>query len=333
MATALIIANTRAGRGAAKTAVQTLTEGLRGVGWDVESVATWAPSDGVPNGFRRVAQDGETRPAVLIAREAVRDGKIPPEFTVVLGGDGTLAEACDGLGNRALDTTILFCPHGNASLIAVELGLPRDVGVQLELLLEAPRTRTIDAMRVTAPDHRPLLGLAVFGVGFDAVTCRLMAFARGQGWGRAVYQRGWGAKVLYGTLGAMACVRLMPTRFRLEVDGVDLADQFGSAWIANSRIYSEDWRICAPARIDDGVLDHRAFRPVDPVRTGLLLRSAARHREPKASWSETGQGSKYVVTAGRPFGFGLDGDSYGPVTSVQIEICPNHLRFLVPSNS
>lgn len=88
----------------------------------------------------------ETLEADQVA-EIVRD-RLRDDFDIVVaaGGDGTVSDVIDGLVQDPKPLGII--PTGTGNLIARELGIPQDVDGAVALIASAPRSRTIDAMRI-----------------------------------------------------------------------------------------------------------------------------------------------------------------------------------------
>ncbi len=118
-----------------------------------------------PFEIRETARPGD---ATLLAREAAHAGC---ETVVVVGGDGTLNEAVNGVAGS--ETRLLAVPHGTGNVFAKELMLPKSVEGCVSLLSDG---RTIAVRLARAGDrHFLLLGSA----GFDAEVVERMG-ARGK---------------------------------------------------------------------------------------------------------------------------------------------------------
>ena len=148
---------------------------LQANGWEVGSVPT-------------TARGG----AAEIAREVAGD----VELLVVAGGDGSLREAIDGLGERRDSTLVGVVPIGNANIVARELGIPLDPGAAIRLLGEG-QALAVDLGWVcfngesTGTPSRSKgeaeLFLAVVGIGWDAETVMYLDRLRRSRWGRPWY--------------------------------------------------------------------------------------------------------------------------------------------------
>ena len=117
-----------------------IVESLRSLGWDVVERPT----------------EGEGH-ATLLAREALEEGV---DRVVVIGGDGTVNEALNGLAGS--DVPLAIVPTGTVNVLALELGLPLDPPDAVRVAAEARATR-ID-LGLAGQRYFALMA----GVGFDA---------------------------------------------------------------------------------------------------------------------------------------------------------------------
>lgn len=99
--------------------------------------------------------------ATRLAQSAARDHY---DMVVVLGGDGTLNEAANGLAGS--DTVLATLPGGSTNVFARILGLPDDSVDAVGVLLEAIDAGSIQRIGLGAVEGRYFLFHC--GIGFDA---------------------------------------------------------------------------------------------------------------------------------------------------------------------
>nr|WP_067907072.1 diacylglycerol kinase family protein [Actinomadura rubrobrunea] len=134
-----------------------------------------------------LAETGHRGHATDLARKAVHEGY---DAIVVLGGDGTVNEAVNGLlaeGPSGRLPALAVVPCGSANVFARALGLPGDpVGATRQVLqgLRAGRHRTVGLGAARLPDGPERYFTFNAGVGLDAEVVREVERRRAKG-GRA----------------------------------------------------------------------------------------------------------------------------------------------------
>ena len=109
----------------------------------------------------RVADTSQRGHATRLALEAADRGD---DAVVVLGGDGTLNEAANGLAGS--DTALASVPGGSTNVFARAIGLPNDAVEATGVLLDALARRSVQRVGLGAVNGRYFL--FHLGVGFDA---------------------------------------------------------------------------------------------------------------------------------------------------------------------
>jgi len=243
--------------------------------------------------------------ATEIAREAERRER---DAVVVIGGDGTVNEALNGLngGRTALGTF----PLGTSSILARDLKVPFDPRRAAEVV-RAGRRRRLDVGVVNGRRF-----LMVVGVGWDAHVVKTVAALREGHLGqhryllpvlRAAWEYGW-------------------PRLRVAVDGGP-AREAHLAFACNIRNYAAFFRIAPRADPGDGRLDFVGDgRPRNYLRWALAAFTGTlpRYRE-----VEYVQGREIEVRADEPVPFQVDGDP-GGTTPIRITLEPGALEVIVP---
>src|SRR5687768_11921903 len=108
-----------------------------------------------------VAETSRRGHATRLAQGAAADGV---DVVVVLGGDGTLNEAANGLAGSS--TALAPLPGGSTNVFARTIGLPDDPVEATQLLLEALAAGSIRRVGLGSVNGRYFLFHV--GMGFDA---------------------------------------------------------------------------------------------------------------------------------------------------------------------
>lgn len=292
----LVIANPLAGRGRVSQALPRLGSLLDLHLGEHQLILTEAPGH-----------------AERLAREAAAAGA---SRVVVVGGDGTVGEALNGLAGTG--TALGIVPIGTGNDLARNLGIPLSLEGALASLPGAVRRR-IDL----GEESERRFGVIV-GVGFAAdvmrQTNRRLGAAKGS------------AAILVSILQTVAELRPVPVRLYLE-EGT-AAERIVEApmtalFIMNTRTTGGGLAVCPEAQPDDGLLDLCLMKDISRVDFLATL--------PKAYFGKHGGQPKVEffraravrLQADRPLVKMFDGDLFGDAP-LSVRVVPGALDVLVP---
>ena len=253
-----------------------------------------------------------------LAAEAVRDGY---ETIVAAGGDGTLNEVLNGIGdvpNGFERATLALLPLGTVNVFARELRLPSDP-IRAWGVVQAGRTRRLDV--VTAdfqeagnPVRRFFIQMA--GAGFDA---------------RAVELVNWEHKKLAGPA-AYVLAGLKAMRTNLPKLTVTVGNETGRGQlvlIGNGRYYGGRFVLFPQADPADGLLDVTIFPEVNwraVLRCGWNVVTL---RSPAAGQAIHLRGRTAVLACQERMPFQVEGENSGHLP-VCFSVHPDRVRVIVP---
>lgn len=265
--------------------------------------------------FKATAAAGDAR---RLAAESVTEGF---ELVVAAGGDGTVNEVLNGLGDapQGFERTRLgVLPLGTVNVFARELKIP----LRLERAWEVLRRnneRRIDLPRVEflangKTDRRYFAQLA--GAGLDA---------------RAIELVSWQLKKKAGPLAyVVAGFRALAERqARIAVRANGKALEGELILIGNGRFYGGSFEILPGADLRDGVLDVCVFPRVNlPTLLGCIPHFLLRQKLPESTVRRLSV-ERFELTSETPAAFELDGEWVGnlPVT---FSVERDKLRVAVP---
>jgi diacylglycerol kinase (ATP) len=214
-----VIANPASGQ--PEPVLQTLNTIFREAGWDWDIAIT--------------KQSGD---ATRLAERATRAGV---DVVAAYGGDGTVMEVAMGL--RGVDTPLAILPGGTANLMAVELGIPKNLEQAARIACgQTSQVRQVDMGRI-GEDNFFLLRV---GIGFGARKVQYADRAMKDKYGILAYTLA-GLKALKDQ--NKAHFRLVLDGEQIEVDGlaclIDNAGNMGMPGVAPARDIS----------VSDGLLD------------------------------------------------------------------------------
>ncbi len=262
--------------------------------------------------------------ATRIAKGAAAAGV---DVVAVLGGDGTLNEAANGVAGSA--TALAPLPGGSTNVFARTLGLPDDPVHATAVTLEALDAGSVRSVGLGSANGRYFLFHT--GVGYDAAVVEQVE-KRGQ-------LKRWAGHPLFAFAAIDTWLRhydRSTPHFEVEfADGSVIEDgYFGICLNTDPYTYLADrpFRV-APAATLDRPLSFLTLRSMNAARLATL---AARTLRSDAG-VQTGRGvdvrsdlMKVTVRSDRPFPYQLDGDHLGDVTEIEFLWEPDVLQLVVP---
>lgn len=269
----------------------------------VSRVRDLLSSGGIPFEFRETTAPGD---AVLLAREAADAGI---STVLVVGGDGTINEAVNGLaGSR---TRLAVVPHGTGNVFAEEVGLPRSVEGCLALLTDGD---TVE-VRLGRAGERYFLLLA--SAGFDAEVVERMSTRRKNLLGIGAYY----------LAGIRHLFREQPTLW-MEFPGRERVEA-QSVLVFRGRMYGGGVRMVPDGSLLGNSLHVIALRKAGRwpiVRFALAAIRGKALSSPDVFHRET---ASVFVQSPIPSAAQVDGDYLGPLP-VRFEMSDATLRLAVP---
>ena len=194
---------------------------------------------------------------------------------VAVGGDGTLNEVVNGFfaadGTAlAADAILALFPNGTGGDFRRSVGLPTDAA-KLAAILDANRTRRIDAGRITYDDPatpaRQFINIADCGVGGEVVARVNRSGNKGGGLrGTAVF--------LGISLRTVTTFGGRPVGVTLDGEVIEMDVQ--NVVIANGRCFGGGMKIAPEAQLDDGLFDVILLPALGRIRTLTAMPSVYR---------------------------------------------------------
>lgn len=231
---ALIIVNPAAHNAPKRTRLQEADDWLRAQGWKAE--------------WQETREAGE---ATGLAAGAAAAG-VPLVF--VVGGDGTLREAVNGLVGT--ETALAHVPAGTSNLWAREVGFKRRPVKAVEQAITGER-RKVDVGQAGSEYF-----LLMAGYGIDAAVTQNVSLD----------VKGRVGAAAYALASVREAVRYRGTHMRLRFDGEQVEGHVLMLIAGNTRLYAGITQITPEAVVDDGLLDVRVYMGrgrVDLIRFAL----------------------------------------------------------------
>lgn len=251
--------------------------------------------------------------AISLAAQAVNSGC---EQVVVAGGDGTINQVINGIGDS--HTLLGIIPLGTGNVLAHDLGIPRnDVAGALEII-RAGRSRTVDLGRANGRRFLLMAGMGLDAAVVDAVSPKIKDLLGTAAYAPAAIEQ---------------LAKFSPVRFRLSFDDSPAYETDAYAVIAaNCGSYAYNFKIAPTAVFDDGLLDIIVFERTLGTKLDLLthaFKAVFQQRVPADPGMTCFRAARVRVESDPQVKMQLDGDVCGE-TGVDIEVLPRALRLIVP---
>lgn len=252
----------------------------------------------------------EPQEAIDVARMGVDAG-----FThiVAMGGDGTINEVANGLGDGA--ATLAVIPAGKGNDFARMMGIPTDPSHAIDVL-EAGVVRSVDLGMVNG-NRRFVNGL---GIGIDAQVAR------------DVLQ----SKRMSGPPAYLGAAIRQVFRFKafsalLETDEWSEQSRWLSVGVANGKYCGGGFKLAPKAEVSDGRLDLAAIGDFPRIERLMRLAQARNGKHLGLRQVRYEQSRKIAISSDEKLVAHMDGEPYRlPTDRLTIEALPEALSVLVP---
>ena len=256
--------------------------------------------------------------ARYLAAAAVREGF---ETVVAAGGDGTLNEVLNGIGDApdGFERTRLgLLPLGTVNVFARELGIPADLKLAWAAIRQGNEIR-IDLPKVDyEADHHP--------------KCRYFAQLAGAGLdARAIELVSWQLKKRIGPLAyVLAGLRaLLGTQSKISTVGGHDSPTGELVLIGNGRLYGGRFPIFPKADLCDGLLEVCVFPRVNWLTLARCTPGLLLGRALPASLTRVFRSESFTLTSPSPTPLETDGELIGHLPA-KFSLQRSRLRVVVP---
>ncbi len=248
--------------------------------------------------------------ATELAREAAEQHF---ESVVVLGGDGTINEAAQGLVGT--QTALGIIPRGSGN------GLAREIGMFLPLEEALVKLQRATAQPCDVGFANGELFLNVAGIGIEAaIAWQFMEHG----------QTGARGKAPYFTLGAKAFFTYKPQLLRVTVENSTREMTPLTLVFANGRQYGSNFKIAPQASLNDGKLDMVEIKNAAKYKLAAAVPFFFTAQKPPFGITQTAQVTGAVVESEHEILYHIDGEPRKTAGHLEITLKPEALRLLLP---
>lgn len=242
---------------------------------------------------------------------------------IVLGGDGTVNEALQGITDSAR-VILGYIPTGSSNDLARDLKIPKDPLKALERILHTGTVHPMDMGTISFPDGEIRHFAVSTGIGFDAAVCeeslhsRIKAFCNKIGLGKLTYL-GIALKQLF-TAKKVSC--------NIALDGGEPihVDRLLFVAMMNHRFEGGGFRFCPDADANDGIMNLCTVGDVPKLLILFALPTAFFGKHYMFNGITPYRARKVHITTSSPLWVHTDGEVIRQTQDFSIECRPNALQ-------
>jgi diacylglycerol kinase (ATP) len=266
----------------------------------------------LPNAEIRLT--GRRGSAERFAGNAIKKGR---DVIIAAGGDGTLNEVINGIGEKLGDARVGLIPLGTGNDFARTIGVPTDLDAAIDVIV-AGETRAVDLVRVTSDEVRYFVNVSAGG--FSGLVNEKLTPQMKKTWGPLAYLRGAAA--------ALAELRAYRTTLAFDNSESLMLDLYNVV-VANGRYVGGGTLIAPEASVDDGLLDVVLIPQRPATELALLAAQVAMGAHLTSDAIVFRRAAKLTVNSKPGMWFNVDGELVGNEPA-RFEILPRALRFIAP---
>ncbi|HEV2805897.1 MAG TPA: diacylglycerol kinase family protein [Chthoniobacterales bacterium] len=254
--------------------------------------------------------------AARFAKTALAKGR---RMIIAAGGDGTLNEVINGIGENLGGAAVGLIPLGTGNDFARTIGVPADIEQALELI-RAGETRPVDLVRVTSDEVRYFVNVSAGG--FSGLVNEKLTPQMKKTWGPLAYLRSAAA--------ALPDLRAYQTTLAFD-NAESLRIELYNVVVANGRYVAGGTLIAPDASIDDGLLDIVLIPKRPAGELAMLAAQVALGTHLTSDAIVFRRAAKLTVNSKPGMWFNVDGELVGNEPA-RFEILPGALRFVAPKS-
>lgn len=246
---------------------------------------------------------------------------------IILGGDGTINEALQGLDDNT-NVTLGYIPTGSSNDFARDLGIPKEPTAALDIILYNGKPRTMDIGTITYDTGQKRRFIVSTGIGYDAAVCeealhsKIKAFCNKIGLGKLTYL-GIALKQLF-TTKAASCTLTLDDKPPIEIERM----LFTASML--HRYEGGGFMFCPNANPCDGLLDLCVVGDLPRLLILCALPTAFFGKHYMFKGIDAYTASRIKVRTSAPLWVHTDGEVGRQTSSYSIECNPGAVTIITP---
>lgn len=259
-----------------------------------------------------------------LAAQITSEAKTPVNL-IILGGDGTVNEAIQGLEDPS-KVTLGYIPTGSSNDLARDLKIPKDPAQALELILHNGTVHAMDIGTLTYPDGYTRRFAVSCGLGFDAAVCeetlysRIKIFCNKIGLGKLTYL-GIALKQLLAAK-AVSCDLTLDDQRTIHMD------RFLFIACMNHRYEGGGFQFCPDADANDGIMNLCAVGNIPKLVILFALPTAFFGKHYIFKQIQPYRAQKVHIRASKPLSMHTDGEVHPRTDEITVTCTKSALHII-----
>ncbi|MGN0403468.1 MAG: diacylglycerol/lipid kinase family protein [Acetatifactor sp.] len=250
-----------------------------------------------------------------------------PVRCIILGGDGTINEALQGISNPSR-VILGYLPTGSSNDFARDLNIPTSPAAALSLILDSGREQALDLGTVTYEDGETRRFAVSCGIGYDAATCeealrsKLKNVLNKLGLGKVTYL--WIAlKQLIGT-------KKVSGRLTLSDNTVLQIDKMFFTVCMIHRFEGGGFKFCPDADATDGIMNMCIAGNLSKLKVLFALPSAFKGNHYRYQGLTALKAESLTIETSAPLWVHTDGEVARKSSKITVSCQQEAIRVIVP---
>lgn len=262
-----------------------------------------------------------------IAGEITENSSDFPIQLIVLGGDGTVNEALQGISDCS-KVVLGYIPTGSSNDLARDLAIPKDPVAAIDIILYSGREQVMDLGTVSYPDGQRRRFAVSCGIGYDAAVCEEALRSK---WKKVLNKIGLG-KLTYLSIALKQLIRAESVSGQIILDDQEPIEIKNMLYTASMlhRYEGGGFMFSPDADYCDGILNLCAVGDISHGKVLLALPTAFKGKHYRFEGITPYQAKKVTINASSPLWVHTDGEVTRKSNSVTITCEPAAIRMIVP---
>lgn len=269
-----------------------------------------------------------------IVRKLTTESKKDKVHMVILGGDGTVNEAVQGIADFE-KAVISYIPTGSSNDLARDMGISRNPEEALEAILKAEKESCMDVglvhydeaffkgEKVEIPDRRFVVGC---GMGFDAAVCEEVAKSKLKN----ILNKVKLGKLTYLGIALKQLIQSEMIDGRIILDDkeeIPIKRMYFTVAMVH-RYEGGGFKFCPEAKTDDGLLDFCVASDASKLRVLRIIPTAFDGNHVKFKEIKMLRGKKATIEAEKPMWVQTDGEVKAQARKITVSDLGKKVHFI-----